>query len=189
MLEELEHALRRGRETFYGELHGYGMSGDAYHVTAGHEDGQGARRAMADAIRQAEDGDEAVLRDLWCVNAHATSTPKGDLAEMRALQWLLSNSTSRPHVVSNKGSIGHLLGAAGSVESAFALLSLRDGIVPKNLNVQDGSLDSSLPLGECIVRENNLAVQLDPRKRHYVLKNSFGFGGTNVSLLFSNFVP
>ncbi len=196
VLEELEHARRRGRQgrQIYGEMLGYGLSGDAFHVTAGREDGEGAHRAMMDALRQAPHGGiSSALKDLWCINAHATSTPKGDVAEMVAVEKLLGGAgRRRPFVVSNKGNIGHLLGAAGSVESGFALLSLRHGVIPRNINLD--RVDQEIPCSDLLVTENmedseGSSSSNVPTRRRLLLKNSFGFGGTNVSLLFSNFIP
>ena len=129
------------------------------------------------------------LADLWLVNAHATSTPKGDNAEVNAVTRLLENSGTKtsPHMVSHKGQLGHLLGAAGSVEAGLALLSLNRGAIPGNANLEnlDDGLDSS---GVNLVRDNVTEVGDEWRgRRRLVLKNSFGFGGTNVSLLFAEY--
>ena len=181
VLEELKHAKARHVEIF-GEVLGYGMSGDASHITAGREDGEGALHAMKAAFKSV--GDEA-MDDLWYINAHATSTPKGDLAEIKAISALLKASKARPWVGSNKGNVGHLLGAAGSVESCFALKSLSECVVPANLNIDkldDGVKDSKLEITRETVQDAN-----ESGRRRLVLKNSFGFGGTNVSLLFGEF--
>jgi 3-oxoacyl-[acyl-carrier-protein] synthase II len=183
VLEELNHALDRGAD-IYAEIVGYGASGDASHITAGRDDGGGALMAMKDAIRQYD------LDDLWMVNAHATSTPKGDNAEVAAVRRLLKSRSGLrpPFMVSHKGQLGHMLGAAGSTESALALLSLRHGLIPANANLE--TLDDDLDDCEVrLVRENVFAVDDGEwnSRRRLVLKNSFGFGGTNVSLLFSEF--
>ena len=159
------------------------MSGDAEHITAGRKDGEGALLAMKNAFSQI--GKDSV-GDLWAVNAHATSTPLGDLAEVTALEKLLQNHSSfKPFLTSNKGSIGHLLGAAGSVETIFAILGLTEATLPKNANLKhlkDCATDKLNILQETFISDK------DTSKRKLVLKNSFGFGGTNVSLLFSNLV-
>lgn len=182
VLEELEHALARKCPKIYGEVVGYGLSGDAFHVTSGREDGAGALRAMRDAVRQA--GGKKALDNICFINAHATSTPKGDIAEMKAIDRLLEGTEARPHITSNKGHVGHLLGAAGSVESAFALLSLREGVVPKTRNYSNR--DEEIPRGDSIVNKN-VTLESDSKSENYVLKNSFGFGGTNVSLMFRSY--
>lgn len=183
VLEELAHAQKRGAQ-IYAEVVGYGLSGDAHHVTAGREDGEGAKAAMSSAF---DDIGHDKLADLWYVNAHATSTPKGDIAELTGLTKLLEKSDLRPYISSSKGNIGHLLGAAGSVESIFALKSLKTGLIPKNVNVEDVEMVS--PQTEKIVVGVNVNEPIDESdgKRRLVLKNSFGFGGTNVSLLFADF--
>ncbi len=182
VLEEMEHALKRGAD-IYAEVVGYGASGDASHITAGREDGSGALMAMRDAARNHD------LTDLWLVNAHATSTPKGDEAEVKAVKQLIeeSGAASRPFMVSHKGQLGHLLGAAGSVESALAILSLKHGMIPanKNLDTADEGMEDC---GLHLVREMVSDREKSGGKR-LVLKNSFGFGGTNVSLLFCDFQP
>lgn len=182
VLEELEHARRRGADV-YCEVLGYGLSGDAEHITAGREDGRGAVLAMTRALRGAKDP-VSVKRRLWHVNAHATSTRRGDLAEMNALRKFLADAPqSKPFVASNKGNVGHLLGAAGAVETAFCALAIRDGRLAATAN-----LDRPDPE---VVRDVNViskAVAMADRDddvwpERFVLKNSFGFGGTNVSLL------
>ncbi len=188
VLEELEHARQRGCERILGEVLGYGLSGDAHHLTAGREDGDGALRAMLDALRPV--GGRSALADLWCINAHATSTPKGDAAETLAISRLLQDTAdSNPFIVSNKGAIGHLLGAAGSVESAFALLSINEEFIPLNLNLDNVGED--IQCASMLCRDNvcDKGKSDTIKSRRLVLKNSFGFGGTNVSLLFSNFMP
>jgi 3-oxoacyl-[acyl-carrier-protein] synthase II len=172
VLESYEHAKARGAR-IYAEVIGYGMSGDAYHITSPDERGDGAFRAMQAALKRA--GIKA--QDIDYVNAHGTSTPVGDEIELAAVQRLLggdgaaSNSLS---LSSTKSAIGHLLGAAGSVEAIFAILAMRDQIVPPTLNLDNPSVDTSIDL-----------VPHKARKREveFVLSNSFGFGGTNACLI------
>jgi len=175
VLEREDHAVARGAK-IYCRVVGYGSSGDADHITTAREDGAGAINAMAAALRDAGiDGS-----DIWSVNAHATSTPLGDKAECGAIRSVLGGSQA--YVTSNKGSIGHLLGAAGAVESVFSVLSVEQGIVPPSVNIDqiDSKLGQSLNIviDKCIVDQSS--------KRRLLLKNSFGFGGTNVSLVFGN---
>ena len=172
VLEELEHAKKRGAK-IYGELVGYGMSGDAYHVTAPSEDGDGAYRAMRNALRDAK----LDISQIDYINAHATSTPVGDTIEMRAMKRILG-SHKDVSVSSTKSSVGHLLGAAGSVEAIFSILALRDQIVPPTLNLDEP--DEGVDL-DCVPHK---AKQ---RKVDIALSNSFGFGGTNASLVFKRF--
>ncbi len=171
VLEELEHAKRR-KAKIYGEIIGYGMSGDAYHITAPSPDGDGAFRAMKNAIVSAQINPEQIDY----VNAHGTSTPAGDIGELRATERVLGNN-SKASMSSTKSSIGHLLGAAGAVEAIFTLLSIRDQVAPATLNLNNAE-DSFLDL-----------VPLTPKQRliNYALSNSFGFGGTNASLVFKKF--
>ena len=171
ILEELEHARKRGAK-IYGEVVGYGMSGDAYHITAPCPDGDGAVRAMKNAINSAKINAEQIDY----INAHGTSTPVGDLGELRAVEKILGQDT-KASMSSTKSSIGHLLGAAGAVEAIFSLLSIRDQVAPATLNLED-SEETFLDL-----------VPLQPRNRKIdcVLSNSFGFGGTNASLVFKKF--
>jgi len=171
VLEELEHAKKRGAK-IYGEIVGYGMSGDAYHVTAPAPDGNGAFRAMQTALKRSG----LSVDDIDYVNAHGTSTPLGDEIELGAVRRLLGDAASRISMSSTKSSIGHLLGAAGSVEAIFCLLAMRDGIVPPTLNLDNPS-------------ENCLGMDLVPHKAkerevRAIMTNSFGFGGTNASLIF-----
>ncbi len=172
ILEELEHARKRGAK-IYGEIVGYGMSGDAYHITAPCPDGAGAMRAMSSALRSAQVDSEKIDY----INAHGTSTPAGDVGELRAVEKILGES-SKASMSSTKSSIGHLLGAAGAVEAIFTLLSIRDQVAPATLNLHD-SEETFLDL-----------VPLQPRGRkiEYAMSNSFGFGGTNASLVFKKFV-
>ena len=171
VLEELEHAKRRGAK-IYGEIVGYGMSGDAYHITAPVADGNGGYRAMQAALKRAGIGLEAIDY----INAHGTSTPLGDEIELGAVKRLFGDHAYNLSMSSTKSAIGHLLGAAGSVEAIYCLLAMRDGIVPPTLNLHDPSEGCDIDL-----------VPLVPKKRKvdYVMSNSFGFGGTNASLIFT----
>jgi len=174
VLEREEHALARGAR-IYCELAGYGSSGDAEHVTTAREDGKGAAQAMLAALEDAEvDGDQ-----VWSVNAHATSTPLGDRAECTALRQVVKESCL---VTSNKGSLGHTLGAAGALESIFSVLSLVQGIVPPCANMEEADPDCSRGLN---LVQGGPYREKDQAQR-IVLKNSFGFGGTNVSLVFQS---
>ncbi len=170
ILEERQHALARGAR-IYGELIGYGMSGDAYHVTAPAADGDGAYRCMQMALKRAG----VTAHDIDYVNSHGTSTPMGDEIELKAVERLVGNNPSGMCMSSTKSSIGHLLGAAGAVEAVFSILAMRDGIAPATLNLDNPSVDSSIDL-----------VAKTPKKKEIntVLSNSFGFGGTNASLIF-----
>jgi len=170
VLEEYEHAKRRGAH-MYGELIGYGLSGDAFHITAPADDGDGALRCMKAAVHRAE----ITAGEIDYINAHGTSTPVGDEIELKAVERLIGNAAAKISMSSTKSSIGHLLGAAGTVEAIFCLLALRDQIVPATLNLDNPSVTTALDL-----------VPHKPRARevNVVLSNSFGFGGTNASLLF-----
>jgi 3-oxoacyl-[acyl-carrier-protein] synthase II len=170
VLEEFEHAQRRGAR-IYGELSGYGLSGDAYHITAPAEDGDGAFRCMSAAIRRAG----ISPADIDYINAHGTSTPLGDEIELKAVERLVGNAAGNIAMSSTKSSIGHLLGAAGAVEAIFCLLALRDGVVPPTLNLDNPSIATSIDLVPHKARQRAVEV---------VLSNSFGFGGTNASLIF-----
>ena len=170
VLEEYEHALRRGAR-IYAELTGYGLSGDAYHITAPAEDGDGALRCMRAAIRRA--GISAEQIDY--INAHGTSTPLGDEIELKAVEGLVGSAAGRISMSSTKSSIGHLLGAAGAVEAIFCILAMRDQVVPPTINLDNPSVATAIDL-----------VPHQARKRpvNVALSNSFGFGGTNASLVF-----
>jgi 3-oxoacyl-[acyl-carrier-protein] synthase II len=170
VLEEYEHAKKRGAH-IYGELIGYGMSGDAHHITAPAEDGDGAFRCMSMAVKRAGINPA----DIDYINAHGTSTPLGDEIELGAVQRLVGSAASKISMSSTKSSIGHLLGAAGSVEAIFSLLAMRDQIAPATLNLVNPSVQTAIDL-----------VPLKPKSRdiNIVLSNSFGFGGTNASLIF-----
>jgi 3-oxoacyl-[acyl-carrier-protein] synthase II len=170
VLEEYEHAKARGA-TMYAELVGYGMSGDAFHITAPTSDGDGAFRCMKAAIKRA--GIEP--SDIDYINAHGTSTPLGDEIELGAVERVVGNAASRISMSSTKSSIGHLLGAAGAVEAIYCVLAMRDGIAPPTLNLDNPSVETPIDL---------VAHQARKREINVVLSNSFGFGGTNASLIF-----
>jgi 3-oxoacyl-[acyl-carrier-protein] synthase II len=170
VLEEYEHAKRRGAR-IYAELIGYGMSGDAHHITAPAEDGDGAYRCMTMAIRRAGVAPAAIDY----INAHGTSTPLGDEIEVKAVERVMGNAGGRISMSSTKSSIGHLLGAAGAVEAIFSVLAIRDQIAPPTINLDNPSIDTPLDLVPHEARKRDIDV---------VLSNSFGFGGTNASLVF-----
>ncbi len=170
VLEELEHARRRGAK-IYAEVIGYGLAGDAHHVTAPADDGDGGYRAMRAAIGRA--GLEPA--DIDYINAHGTSTPLGDEIELRAVERLFGQAAGRTTMSSTKSAIGHLLGAAGAVESVFTVLALRDQIAPPTINLENPSVDTPLDLAPCAAR---------PMKIDVAMSNSFGFGGTNASVVF-----
>jgi 3-oxoacyl-[acyl-carrier-protein] synthase II len=170
VLEEYDHAKRRGAR-IYAELIGYGLSGDAYHITAPAEDGDGAFRCMTAALRRAG----VAPGDIDYINAHGTSTPLGDEIELKAVERLVGNAAGRISMSSTKSSIGHLLGAAGAVESIFCLLAMRDNIVPPTLNLDNPSVATAIDLVPHKPREKQINI---------TLSNSFGFGGTNASLVF-----
>jgi len=171
ILEELEHALKRGAR-IYAEYKGYGMSSDAYHMTSPPEDGNGAYRAMKAALRDASMNPQ----ELDYINAHGTSTPVGDTIEHRAVKRLLEGTQHNISMSSTKSAIGHLLGAAGGVETVFSILAMRDQIVPPTLNLENPEEECDLDLVPLIAKK---------RKVEHVLCNSFGFGGTNASIVFS----
>ena len=170
ILEEYDHAKERGAR-IYGELIGYGLSGDAYHITAPAEDGDGAFRCMSAAIRRAG----IAASDINYINAHGTSTPLGDEIELKAVERLVGNAAANIAMSSTKSSIGHLLGAAGAVEAIFCLLALRDGVVPPTLNLDNPSVATPIDLVPHTAHKRPVEI---------VLSNSFGFGGTNASLIF-----
>jgi 3-oxoacyl-[acyl-carrier-protein] synthase II len=170
VLEEYEHAKKRGAR-IYAEVVGYGLSGDAYHVTAPHPEGSGAYRSMQMALRKSG----LDLADIDYINAHGTSTPLGDELELGAVRRLFANNIGHLSMSSTKSAIGHLLGGAGAVESIFCVLAIRDQIVPPTLN-----LDNPSPGCEGVDLVPHVAK---PREVKAVLNNSFGFGGTNASLV------
>jgi 3-oxoacyl-[acyl-carrier-protein] synthase II len=170
LLEEYDHAKSRGAR-IYGELVGYGLSGDAYHLTAPAEDGDGAFRCMSAAIRRAG----ISPADLDYINAHGTSTPLGDEIELKAVERLIGNAAGNVAMSSTKSSIGHLLGAAGAVEAIFCLLAMRDGVVPPTINLDNPSVGTAIDL---------VPHKAQQRPVNVALSNSFGFGGTNASLVF-----
>jgi 3-oxoacyl-[acyl-carrier-protein] synthase II len=170
VLEELEHARNRGSK-IYGEVIGYGLSGDAYHITAPAESGDGALRCMQAAIKRAG----IKPADIDYINAHGTSTPMGDEIELRAIERLFENAVSKLAMSSTKSAIGHLLGAAGAVETIFSMLSMRDNIAPPTLNLDNPSVETEIDLVPLKAKELEINT---------VLSNSFGFGGTNASLIF-----
>jgi 3-oxoacyl-[acyl-carrier-protein] synthase II len=174
VLEEYEHAKRRGAK-IYAELVGYGLSGDAYHVTAPAPDGDGALRCMNAALRRAA----ISPADVDYINAHGTSTPVGDEIEIAAVQRLIGDGANRLSMSSTKSSIGHLLGAAGAVEAIFSILAIRDRVVPPTLNLDNPSVETSIDLVPHQARQRDVDV---------ALSNSFGFGGTNASLVFRRLV-
>jgi 3-oxoacyl-[acyl-carrier-protein] synthase II len=170
VLEAYEHAKARGA-TIHAELIGYGLSGDAFHITAPAPDGDGAERCMKAAVKRAgiQPG------ELDYINAHGTSTPLGDEIELAAVQRLVGNSASRVSMSSTKSSIGHLLGAAGAVEAIFSILAIRDNVAPPTLNLDNPSVETPIDLVPHRARKREIDI---------VLSNSFGFGGTNASLVF-----
>ena len=170
VLEEYEQARARGAQ-IYAELIGFGMSGDAHHITAPPEDGEGARLAMSNAIRDAG----IPLSDVDYINAHATSTGLGDLAETVAIKRTLGEHAKKVAVSSTKSMTGHLLGAAGVVEAIFSILAIRDGILPPTINLENPDEGCDLDYVPGAARKARVRI---------ALSNSFGFGGTNGSLVF-----
>jgi 3-oxoacyl-[acyl-carrier-protein] synthase II len=173
VLEELGHALSR-KAKIYGELKGYGVSGDAFHITSPSEDGDGAYRsiimALADSSMNAEEIDY--------VNAHGTSTPLGDEIELRAVERAFKGQVDKLLMSSTKSSTGHLLGAAGAVEAVFSIMCLKENIIPPTLNLDNPSVKTKIDL----VPHNSKEKEINS-----ILSNSFGFGGTNASLIFSRY--
>ncbi|RFB81011.1 beta-ketoacyl-ACP synthase II [Methylovirgula sp. 4M-Z18] len=170
VLEEYEHAKARGAK-IYGEWVGYGLSGDAYHITAPSEDGDGAFRCMSMALKRAG----LAPSDIDYINSHGTSTPLGDEIELGAVQRLVGDHAGKLKMSSTKSAIGHLLGAAGAVEAIFSLLAMRDQIVPPTLNLDNPSVSTEIDLVPHKAKKCHIDV---------ALSNSFGFGGTNASLIF-----
>lgn len=169
VLEEYEHAKARGAK-IYAEVKGYGLSGDAYHVTSPSPDGDGGFRSMSAALADAG----LQPSDLDYINAHGTSTPMGDEIELGAVQRLLGEHAAKATMSSTKSSIGHLLGAAGAVEAIFCVLAIRDQIAPPTLNLENPSVETALDLAPLKARKRVIKA---------ALSNSFGFGGTNASLV------
>ena len=170
MLESLDHAKARGAK-IYAEVVGYGLSGDAYHITAPAESGDGAFRAMQAALKRAG----LKPSDIDYINAHGTSTPLGDEIELNTVQRLMGDSNPGLSMSSTKGAVGHLLGAAGAVEAVFSVLAIRDQVVPPTINLENPLESARIDL-----------VPNEARKRdvQYVMSNSFGFGGTNACIIF-----
>ena len=173
VLEALDHAKARGAK-IYAELIGYGLSGDAYHITAPSPDGDGAFRCMTMAIERA--GISA--GDIDYINAHGTSTPLGDEIELGAVQRLVGNAAGRISMSSTKSCIGHLLGAAGAVEAIFSILAIRDRVAPPTINLDNPSVETPIDLVPHVARKRDINT---------ALSNSFGFGGTNASLIFRRY--
>jgi 3-oxoacyl-[acyl-carrier-protein] synthase II len=170
VLEEYEHAKRRGAK-IYAEIGGYGMSGDAYHITAPAEGHQGAQRSMRAAMRNGH----VTPDQIQYVNAHGTSTPLGDDLELEAVEHVFGDAAKGLAMSSTKSATGHLLGAAGAVEAIFSILAVRDSVAPPTLNLEAPSRDSVI---------DRVAIKAQERKIDCALSNSFGFGGTNASLIF-----
>jgi 3-oxoacyl-[acyl-carrier-protein] synthase II len=173
VLEELGHAKARGAK-IYAELIGYGLSGDAYHITAPSPDGDGAFRCMSMAVKRAG----ITASDLDYINAHGTSTPLGDEIELGAVQRLVGNDAAHISMSSTKSCVGHLLGAAGAVEAIFSILAIRDRIAPPTINLDNPSVETPIDLVPHKARERDIDI---------ALSNSFGFGGTNASLIFRRY--
>jgi len=173
VLEALDHAKARGAK-IHAELTGYGLSGDAYHITAPSPDGDGAFRCMSMAINRA--GISA--GDIDYINAHGTSTPLGDEIELGAVQRVVGNAAGRISMSSTKSCIGHLLGAAGAVEAIFSVLAIRDRVAPPTINLDNPSVETPIDLVPHVARKRDINT---------ALSNSFGFGGTNASLIFSRY--
>lgn len=173
VVEALDHAKARGAK-IYAELTGYGLSGDAYHITAPAPDGDGAYRCMMMAIKRAG----ITPGDIDYINAHGTSTPLGDEIELGAVQRLVGNAAGRIAMSSTKSCIGHLLGAAGAVEAIFSILAIRDGVAPPTINLDNPSVETPIDLVPHTARKREIGT---------ALSNSFGFGGTNASLVFRRY--
>jgi len=169
ILEEYEHAKRRGAN-IYAEVIGYGLSGDAYHITSPSPDGDGAFRSVSAALKRAG----ITASDIDYINAHGTSTPLGDEIELGAVERLLGNAASKVSMSSTKSSTGHLLGAAGAIEAIFSILAIRDNIAPPTINLDNPSVETAIDLVPHTSRKREINV---------ALSNSFGFGGTNASVI------
>ena len=168
VLEEMEHAKKRGAK-IYGELIGYGMSGDAYHITAPSENGEGGERSMLAALKKAD----IQPGQLDYINAHGTST-MADVIELAAVERMMGDKAGQLTMSSTKSSTGHLLGAAGAIEAIFTILAIRDQVAPPTINLDNPATETQIDLApnQKVSREINFAIS-----------NSFGFGGTNASLL------
>ena len=169
VLEEYEHAKARGAK-IYAEVKGYGLSGDAYHITAPADDGDGGFRAMQMALKNAG----MTPGDIDYLNTHGTSTPLGDEIELRAIERLFGNAAASLSVSSTKSAIGHLLGAAGAVEAVFCALAIRDSVIPPTLNLDNPSVESALDLTPHTAKKRSVRA---------AMSNSFGFGGTNAAVI------
>ena len=169
VLEEYEHAKARGAK-IYAEVAGYGLSGDAYHITAPAEGADGGRRAMEMALKNAG----LTIADVDYVNTHGTSTPMGDEGEIRALEKILDGASPNFSLSATKSATGHLLGAAGSLEAAFCALAIRDGVMPPTLNLENPSFETDIDLIPKVAKKSEVKV---------ALSNSFGFGGTNAAIV------
>src|SRR5215203_6282774 len=170
VLEEYEHAKARGAK-MYAEVIGYGLSGDAFHITSPTEDGDGAYRCMTAAIKRAGISPS----DIDYINAHGTSTPLGDEIELKAVERILGNAAAKLSMSSTKSETGHLLGAAGAIEAIYSVLAIRDQVAPPTINLDNPSVETAIDLVPNEARRRPIDV---------VLSNSFGFGGTNASLVF-----
>ena len=173
VLEELEHAKARGA-TIYAEIKGYGMSGDAHHITAPAADGDGGFRAMQAALKRAALAPEQIDY----VNAHGTSTPLGDLIEAAAVSRLLGDSIKTASMSSTKSATGHLLGAAGAIEAIYSIKAVQTGEVPPTLNLNDPE--------DAVAGLDLVPLEAKQRRVRNAMSNSFGFGGTNASLIFGD---
>ncbi len=169
VLEEYEHAKARGAK-IYAEIIGYGLSGDAYHITSPSPDGDGAFRCMTAAVKRAG----IAPSQIDYINAHGTSTPAGDELELKAIERLLGDDAPKATMSSTKSAVGHLLGAAGAVEAIFSILTIRDGVIPPTLNLDNPSVETGIDLVPHEAKRKRVDV---------ALSNSFGFGGTNASLV------
>ena len=172
VLEELEHAKARGAK-IYAEILGYGMSGDAYHITAPSETGEGGERSMRAALKNAG----LQPSDIDYINAHGTST-MADIIELAAVERLLGDSASRVTMSSTKSSTGHLLGAAGAIEAIFSILAIRDQVAPPTINLDNPAVETAIDLAPNVKVERDITI---------ALSNSFGFGGTNASVIFGKY--
>ena len=173
ILESEEHAKKRGAK-IYAEVTGYGMSGDAYHITSPDPSGDGAYRAMLETFKYAN----LSPAEIGYINAHGTSTPMGDEVEIKAIERVYGNEVANLNVSSTKSATGHLLGAAGALEAIFAIYALRQGIIPPTLNLDNCDVESAL---------NLTPHEAQTKTLKHVMSNSFGFGGANASLIFSHY--